>query len=800
MAQLVYNRSLGMELRELTAERDEILEEVKRIGTHVGGLRCGWLSRFSRHTTAPSSPSDGSSAAPLDAMQVLSREGAHGRTGSAARAQAAVAARRRLFEVERRVQEVIVEMAAQSVKASQLEIDWETDKYLADNGLAGGDGVPQSGAGGGGAAACRLSANSRWSSMQRTAPLAAQKAREAAETVAEMEERAEEARLHRLRHANRMQIAMPTILLALVLVGCGGAGAILSVWARPDGEIEPPWVFSFGIAMVLSVGVLEPLLVLITYGRSLSRETRRYGADREALALVTNAERQARADDLHARVISRFGAKAGGGWSGERRISFAGDAPEEGGSVAHRAEELPPSQQQPARIDLRFSGRRNSALVGMRAGRDPTSPEHRAGRRASFSCSPAERESFSGAPVVPLAPPPPMARADGVEGGAGRCNDARGVARESMLEDETLFSHSDDEPSDIASLSDYASPQPSLELSDQSRSSLSFSSFSENEPREMRRRPRDRSRRRQRRRRSRSRDDEYEYDSANHFSGYSDSGAGSGAYGGSAYGGSAYGGSAYGDSAYGESAYGESAYGDSAYGGSAYGGSTYGGSAYGGSAYGDSAYGGSAYGESAYGSGAYGGSAYGGSAYGESAYGDSAYGGSAYGGSTYGEYSGCSDSGAGSGAYGESAYGGSAYGGSAYGGSAYGDSAYGGSAYGEYSGCSDYGGVRHGAYSCPPQDGDNASEGGHSDYDGDSHYRSHSADRGGRSSADSYSDDGNGRGVRSSAQGRRRRTNRQHQLPRINSVAEEEQDAPATGREASHGYGAQGHGGSELRA
>ena len=258
-----YNRSLGIELRELAAERTELREEAKRNRRGGGGGTFAWLGRSRAPKAAGRS-------------DVLSEK---------------------LAAVEQRIQQVVLRVAAQSVRASKMPVDWETESCLRDQGLSSASFLQPR--------RTTSSSNTKWGQVSGAVPLAARRAREAAQYVAEAQERAMQARLHRRQRRNRCKLFLPTLLLLAILLGGGGATIILVLWAQPDGSLPQPWLTSIVLSLALTWFVIEPLMIVRRAGRLADQEGARRVADQNARRAAAQEARDARLTELRNRHLRR---------------------------------------------------------------------------------------------------------------------------------------------------------------------------------------------------------------------------------------------------------------------------------------------------------------------------------------------------------------------------------------------------------------------------------------------------------------------------------------------------------------
>ena len=232
--------------------------------------------------------------------------GESGDDAAAAAGTAAEVVAAKLSRVERALQGVVVEMARQAVRATDEARAWETDKFLRDHGLClHSDGDGDGGRGRRGPSSRRPS-SSRWSGLQPAVPIAARHAREAAEMVAEAEERAETALVHRRAAAHRLTLALPTIALALLLAVGGLACTALGLAVYPGGDLPVPWFL--GVVVSLLIG--EPLLHAAAHHRRIRREDAARARSRAAYAQEAEEERQAVWAHEHARLVARVGLSA----------------------------------------------------------------------------------------------------------------------------------------------------------------------------------------------------------------------------------------------------------------------------------------------------------------------------------------------------------------------------------------------------------------------------------------------------------------------------------------------------------
>ena len=274
----VKNRSLGMELRELTEELAELREEANQRHPLKGSFKQQHLL-----LNATATLSAGASSSFTDSGQLS----------------------KRIHSVERRLQEVVVLIAAQAVKARHEETDLETDDYLAKLKLS----RP---AGGEAKAASSLRRDSKWSMVRHVAPMAASAAREAADIVSDAHERALIAKQHRRHRWHALIVRLPTVFALALVAGCGVATAAFSLWVQPDGAVPTAWLTALGAALAFSWLVVEPLVLARGHAKRQAQDRARYQRDRQAEAVAAEEERLA----LRDRAVSKAAARMGNVESG----------------------------------------------------------------------------------------------------------------------------------------------------------------------------------------------------------------------------------------------------------------------------------------------------------------------------------------------------------------------------------------------------------------------------------------------------------------------------------------------------
>ena len=178
-----------------------------------------------------------------------------------------------------------------------MPVDWETESCLRDQGLSSASVLQPR--------RTTSSSNTKWGQVSGAVPLAARRAREAAQYVAEAQERAMQARLHRRQRRNRCKLFLPTLLLLAILLGGGGATIILVLWAQPDGSLPQPWLTSIVLSLALTWFVIEPLMIVRRAGRLADQEGARRVADQNARRAAAQEARDARLTELRNRHLRR---------------------------------------------------------------------------------------------------------------------------------------------------------------------------------------------------------------------------------------------------------------------------------------------------------------------------------------------------------------------------------------------------------------------------------------------------------------------------------------------------------------
>ena len=327
----VVNRSLGMELRELTEERRELQEELKQHArggwgrAADGSFSAGSFSRanssFGKRSGGGSSFGKGGGGSSFgkrgrsSRLQLLSASAsayasAATTGGLVAGDDAGAAVASRLTQVENRVKGVIVKIASQAVRTREMREEMELDAFMSQFGLNGqcGKGVASSArpAGSG-----QLRAGSKWGLVQKAAPTAAEAARAAAAAVLEAEEAAEASRERARRSSTSWcTLALPSLILVLLLLGGGVATAALALWARTDGTTPPEWPTAVGLGLGLSWLVVEPLILSWRYAVHLARDSARQECDRHDYSAMADEERRALYEHARVRRLARMGPVA----------------------------------------------------------------------------------------------------------------------------------------------------------------------------------------------------------------------------------------------------------------------------------------------------------------------------------------------------------------------------------------------------------------------------------------------------------------------------------------------------------